>query len=66
MENNESRVIVHQDMPDAELVRKWLTICSRDDAGEHCKDCPWNNDPYENGCGKLLGDAEKLIRFLMG
>ena len=66
METNEKRVIVHEDMPDAELVRKWLTICSRDDAGEHCKDCPYNADPYENGCGKLLADAARLIRFLMG
>ena len=61
----ENRVIVHEDMPDAELVREWLTICSRDDAGERCKDCPWNRDPYENGCGKLLRDAERLIGFLM-
>lgn len=66
METNENRVIVHQDMPDAAVVTKWLHICSRDDAGEHCKDCPYNADPYENGCGKLLADAEKLIRFLMG
>lgn len=61
----ENRVTVHENMPDAELVRKWLTICSRDDAGEHCKDCPWNWYPYENGCGKLLRDAERLIAFLM-
>lgn len=66
MELNENRVIVHEDMPDAEVVNKWLHICSKDDAGEHCKDCPYNNDPYENGCGKLLADAEKLIRFLLG
>ena len=66
METNKKRLIVHLDMPDAEAVSKWLHICSRDDAGEHCKDCPYNADPYENGCGKLLADAEKLIRFLMG
>lgn len=66
METNKKRLIVHLDMPDAEAVSKWLHICSRDDAGEHCKDCPYNTDPYENGCGKLLADAEKLIRFLMG
>lgn len=65
MENNE-RVIVHQDMPDAEVVNKWLHICSKDDAGEHCSKCPYNRDPYENGCGQLLADAAKLIRFLMG
>ena len=66
METNEKRVIVHQDMPDAETVSKWLHICSRDDAGEHCYKCPYNTDPNEDGCGKLLSDAEKLIRFLMG
>lgn len=65
MENNE-RVIVHQEMPDAEVVNKWLHICSKDDAGEHCCKCPYNRDPYENGCGQLLADAAKLIRFLMG
>ena len=66
METIENRVTVHQDMPEAEVVSKWLHICSKDDAGEHCKDCPYNKDPYENGCGKLLADAGKLIRFLMG
>ena len=45
MEFNENRVIVHQDMPDAETVSKWLHICSRDDAGEYCKVCPYNTDP---------------------
>lgn len=59
------RITVHENMPDAELVRKWLEICGRDDAGEHCKDCPWSKDPYENGCGKLLADASRLIKFLM-
>lgn len=66
MEFNENRVIVHEDMPDAEVVNKWLHICSKDDAGEFCKDCPYNKDPYENGCGQLLADAAKLIRFMMG
>ena len=66
MEIIENRVTVHKDMPEAEVVSKWLHICSKDDAGEHCKDCPYNKDPYENGCGKLLADAAKLIRFLMG
>lgn len=66
MESIENRVTVHQDMPEAEVVTKWLHICSKDDAGEHCNKCPYNRDPYENGCGQLLADAEKLIRFLMG
>lgn len=65
METNEKRFIVHEDMPDAGEVQKWLKICSRDDAGERCKECPWNEDPYENGCGKLLADAARLIAFLM-
>lgn len=65
METNEKRVIVYEDMPDAGEVQKWLKICSRDDAGERCKECPWNKDPYENGCGKLLADAARLIAFLM-
>lgn len=59
------RITVHENMPDAELTRKWLEICGSDNAGEHCKDCPWNKDPYENGCGKLLTDAARLIKFLM-
>ena len=66
METNEKRLIVHEDMPDAELVRQWLTNCSKDDAWESCNKCPWNKDPYENGCGKLLADAARLIKFLMG
>ena len=63
---NEARLVVHEGMPDAEVVTKWLSICSKDGAGEHCPECPYNRDPYENGCGALLADAGKLIRFLMG
>ena len=63
---NEARLVVHEGMPDAEVVTKWLHICSKDSAGEHCPECPYNRDPYENGCGQLLADAEKLIRFLLG
>lgn len=65
MQTNENRVTVHEDMADPEVVRKWLTICSKDNAGEHCHKCPYNTDPYENGCGKLLADAARLIKFLM-
>lgn len=63
---NEARLVVHEGMPDAEVVTKWLHICSKDGAGEHCPECPYNRDPYENGCGQLLADAGKLIRFLLG
>ena len=42
-------------------VIKWLQACSQD--GPHnCAECPYNKDPYELGCGKLLSDAALLLQ----
>lgn len=42
---------------------KWLTECSHD--GPHnCKECPYNKEPYEAGCGKLLSDAALALTLL--
>lgn len=42
-------------------VIKWLRACSQD--GPHnCAECPYNKDPYELGCGKLLSDAALLLQ----
>lgn len=46
---------------EAREVIKWLNICSKDNAGEHCNDCPYNQGAYEDGCGKLLADAALLL-----
>ena len=55
-------------MPDAEVVRKWLTICAYDSAAKHCRECPYYRESgaNEEGCGKLLLDAARIIKFLMG
>lgn len=39
---------------------KWLRECSQD-GPRNCKECPYNKEPYEAGCGKLLSDAALLI-----
>lgn len=41
-------------------VIKWLRECSKDGA-HNCKECPYNKEPYEAGCGKLLSDAALLL-----
>lgn len=42
-------------------VIKWLQACSHD--GLHnCAERPYNKDPYELGCGKLLNDAALLLQ----
>lgn len=50
---------------EAREVIKWLNICAKDDAGKHCKECPYNDiqghKDYEDGCGKLLADAVQLL-----
>lgn len=50
---------------EAREVIKWLNICSKDNAGKYCKDCPYNDlqdhKNYEDGCGKLLADAAMLL-----
>lgn len=38
----------------------WLRECSQDGPRD-CKNCPYNNDDYEAGCGKLLSDAALLL-----
>lgn len=65
---NERVVVPEQEMPDAETVRKWLTICSRVGSPEICRQCPYymEGGDYEDGCGKLLADAARIIKFLMG
>lgn len=63
------RVIVPEpDMPDVETVRKWLKICSSDDAGKYCRACPYYGDTDEHKieCEKLLSDADRIIGFLLG
>ena len=50
---------------EAKEVIKWLQICSRNDAGKLCKECPYNKPAYEEGCGKLLADAAKLLEAVM-
>ena len=41
-------------------VIKWLRVCSS--AGPHdCEQCPYNREPYEAGCGRLLSDAALLL-----
>lgn len=39
----------------------WLQICSTEHHAEQCKQCPYNKDNYEYGCGKLLQDAALLL-----
>lgn len=65
---NERVVVPEPEMPDAEMVRKWLTICSRVGSPEICRQCPYymEGGDYEDGCGKLLADAARIIKFLMG
>ena len=65
---NERVMVPEPEMPDAEMVRKWLTICSRVGSPELCRQCPYymEGGDYEDGCGKLLADAARIIRFLMG
>lgn len=41
-------------------VIKWLRECSKDGA-HNCQECPYNKEPYEAGCGKLLSDAALLL-----
>lgn len=40
---------------------KWLNICCKDGHLPECKECPYNKDDYEVGCGKLLSDAALLL-----
>lgn len=64
----EERVIVPKpEMPDVGTVLKWLEICSRDDTCGLCSGCPYSGGDrsYEEGCGKLLADAARIIKFLM-
>ena len=65
---NERVIVPEPEMPDAEMVRKWLTICSRDGSLEVCGQCPYymESGGYEESCGKLLADAARIIKFLMG
>lgn len=50
------------EMPDVETVRKWLNICGSDDAGKHCRECPY----WPDKCFDLLLDADRIIKFLLG
>lgn len=45
---------------------KWLNICATDCHAEECKQCPYNKDDYEDGCGKLLADAALLLTAAYG
>lgn len=67
MENERVRV-PNPEMPDVETVRKWLTICACDSAAKHCRECPYYRESgsSEDGCDKLLLDAARVIKFLMG
>ena len=67
MENERVRV-PEPEMPDAETVRKWLTIGAYDCAAKHCCECAYYRESgaNEEGCGKLLLDAARIIKFLMG
>ena len=70
MENEATpRLIVPDpEMPDAETVRKWLNICAYDSAAKHCREFPYYRESgsSEDGCGKLLLDAARIIKFLLG
>lgn len=43
----------------------WLNICSKEGAHQ-CDLCPYNKDPYDSGCGKLLADAALLLSAVYG
>lgn len=47
-------------MTKTEEIIHWLRQCSHEGPG-HCVGCPYNRDPYEEGCGKLLSDAALLL-----
>lgn len=46
---------------EAREVIKWLNVCSKNNPAEMCKECPYNDPDYEEGCGKLLADAALLL-----
>ena len=41
-------------------VIEWLQKCGRCTT-DGCETCPYDRDPYEEGCGKLLTDAAALM-----
>ena len=47
-------------------VIKWLNICSTNCSAEQCRQCPYYDDEYEAGCGKLLSDAALLLTSVLG
>lgn len=47
-------------MTKTEEIIYWLRQCSHEGPG-HCTGCPYNKDPYEAGCRKLLSDAALLL-----
>lgn len=50
-------------MTHTEEIIHWLKICSEEIPG-NCDGCPYNKDPYEVGCGKLLADAALALEVL--
>lgn len=44
----------------AKEVMEWLNKCGSQETAD-CEHCPYNRDPYEEGCGKLLTDAAVLL-----
>lgn len=52
-------------MTHTEEIIHWLKICSKEIPG-NCDGCPYNKDPYEIGCGKLLADAALALEVLTG
>lgn len=58
-----SKVPVIKEKHAYQQIIEWLTECSHD--GPHnCKECPYNKEPYEAGCGKLLSDAALSLTLL--
>jgi len=47
-------------------VIKWLNVCSTEFHGSECEKCPYNKEPYEAGCGKLMSDAALLLSAAYG
>lgn len=45
---------------DPQVVITWLQKCSKNSCSD-CYACPYNLPDYEEGCGKLLADAARLL-----
>lgn len=56
----ESNVKAPEELTEAEII-ECLDRCASG-ADEACDVCPYNRDPYEDGCGKLLADSAALLK----